>query len=45
LARALTPRRPRAGRRAGDETQRIGQGTHTQAPIDLARFERRMAGR
>jgi predicted thioesterase len=28
---------------ARDETTLIGQGTHTRAPIDLARFERRLA--
>ncbi len=30
---------------ARDETALIGQGTHTRAPIDLARFERRLGGR
>lgn len=29
---------------ARDETKLIGQGTHTRAPIDLARFERRLGG-
>jgi predicted thioesterase len=29
---------------AHDGTNLIGQGTHTRAPIELARFERRLAG-
>jgi predicted thioesterase len=30
---------------AHDGTNFIGRGTHTRAPIDLARFEKSLAGR
>ena len=30
---------------AHDDLERIGEGTHTRAPIDLARFNRRLAAK